>query len=43
MRLLKYIKETVNGKLPKGWDKESVIKLGKTLGISPGEHGFFKK
>jgi hypothetical protein len=39
----KYLIETVNGKLPKGWDKESVIKLGKTLGISPGEKGFFDK
>ena len=43
MRLKQYIQETVHGKLPKGWDKDSVVKLGKSLGISPGEKGFFKK
>lgn len=41
MRLKEYIFETVGGKLPAGWDKDSVVKLGKTLGISPGEKGFF--
>jgi len=40
-RLKDYLKETVAGKLPKGWDEESVVKLGKSLGINPGEHGFF--
>jgi len=43
MRLKQYMTETVHGKLPAGWDKESVVKLGKTLGISPGEKGFFDK
>lgn len=36
-----FIKETVGGKLPDGWDKESVVKLGKSMGISPGDKGFF--
>jgi len=38
MRFKQYIDES---KLPDGWTKDSVIKFGKTLGISPGEHGFF--
>lgn len=40
-RFKDYIDETVGGKLPDGWDKDSVVKLGKSLGISPGDHGFF--
>lgn len=27
--------------MAKGWDKESVVKFGKTIGKDPGEHGFF--
>lgn len=27
--------------LPKGWDKSSIEKMGKTIGKDPGEHGFF--
>ena len=40
MRLKRYINEKG---LAKGWDKSSVIKLGKTIGILPGEKGFFDK
>jgi hypothetical protein len=40
-RFKEFLDETVSGKLPKGWDKESVVKLGKSLGISPGDKGFF--
>lgn len=40
-RLKIFLNETVAGKLPKGWTEESVIKLGKSLGIEPGDHGFF--
>ncbi len=43
MRFKQYIIETVSGKLSDGWDKDSVVKLGKTLGISLGEKGFFDK
>jgi len=41
MRLQKYIQETINGKLPKGWDKDSVKKLSKKIGKNPGDKGFF--
>ena len=41
MRFHTFLTETVNGKLPDGWTKDSVVKFGKSIGISPGEKGFF--
>jgi hypothetical protein len=40
-RFKKYMSESVGGKLPDGWTQDSVVKLGQSMGISPGEHGFF--
>ena len=42
-RFKQFIDETVGGKLPDGWTQDSVVKLGKSMGISPGDKGFFDK
>lgn len=38
-RLKEYLKEAPLA--AKGWTKKSAAKFGKTIGVKPGEHGFF--
>jgi len=39
MKFKDYLNEAPIG--AKGWTEDSVVKFGKTIGIAPGEHGFF--